>query len=270
MSQNYSETNESKGVGSSESNTNKRWWLAVIFPVWLFVSYYAALLLVSGIIWILGVLNTPLDSINFAVLNSSIAALVYILTLLIIIAVPALARKRFTTGKKVLGLDRLPSWSDIFLAPAGYVIYFLLSALLILFVTRLWPSFNVHQDQITGFNGIVQQYQYYLAFATLVVVAPVAEETLFRGYLYGKLKQYIPVWIAVVVTSAIFGIFHIFGTNPLAWNLAVDTFALSVVLCVLRETTGNIWASILLHMLKNGVAFYLLFINPTFLTTLVG
>jgi membrane protease YdiL (CAAX protease family) len=108
-----------------------------------------------------------------------------------------------------------------------------------------------------------------LAFVTLVVIAPLAEEVLFRGYLYGKLKQYIPIWLAVIVVSAIFGIFHLFGTDPIAWNLAVDTFALSVVLCVLRETTGNLWASVLLHMLKNGIAFYLLFINPAFLSTLV-
>ena len=37
-------------------------------------------------------------------------------------------------------------------------------------------------------------------------------------------------------------------------------FALSIVLCGLREITGTIHAGILLHMLKNGIAFYLLFV----------
>ena len=93
-----------------------------------------------------------------------------------------------------------------------------------------------------------------LAFITLVVIAPVAEEVLFRGYLYGKLKKYVPVWAAILITSALFGLIH--GT----WNVAVDTFALSIILCLLRESTGGIWASILLHMIKNGIAFYFLFI----------
>ena len=80
--------------------------------------------------------------------------------------------------------------------------------------------------------------------------------------MYGKLKKFVPIWVAILVTSALFGSIH--G----AWNLAIDTFALSIVLCLLRESTGNIWASILLHMAKNGIAFYILFINPTLFTTL--
>jgi len=38
----------------------------------------------------------------------------------------------------------------------------------------------------------------------------------------------------------------------------------------LREVTGSIWAGTLLHMLKNGIAFYFLFVNPTLLNTIGG
>ena len=44
------------------------------------------------------------------------------------------------------------------------------------------------------------------------------------------------------------------------WNVGVNVFALSVVLCALREITGTIYAGILTHMIKNGVAFYLLYL----------
>ena len=40
----------------------------------------------------------------------------------------------------------------------------------------------------------------------------------------------------------------------------MNVFALSVALCVLREITGTIYAGILTHMIKNGVAFYLLYV----------
>ena len=45
----------------------------------------------------------------------------------------------------------------------------------------------------------------------------------------------------------------------MAWNLAIDTFALSVVACVLREMFGSIWPSILIHMMKNGLIATVLF-----------
>ena len=118
------------------------------------------------------------------------------------------------------------------------------------------------KNEDVGFRQLNQRYEYILAFTTLIIIAPIAEEILFRGYLYGKLKKFVPIWVAILVTSALFGSIH--G----AWNLAIDTFALSIVLCLLRESTGNIWASILLHMAKNGIAFYILFINPTLFTTL--
>jgi membrane protease YdiL (CAAX protease family) len=56
----------------------------------------------------------------------------------------------------------------------------------------------------------------------------------------------------------------------LQWNVAADTFALSLVLCTLRQITGNIWAGVLLHMIKNGIAYYFLFINPDLFRTLGG
>ena len=59
---------------------------------------------------------------------------------------------------------------------------------------------------------------------------------------------------AVLITSLVFGVMHF------QWNVGVNVFALSVVLCVMREVTGTIYAGILLHMLKNGVAFYLLYV----------
>jgi membrane protease YdiL (CAAX protease family) len=48
----------------------------------------------------------------------------------------------------------------------------------------------------------------------------------------------------------------------LQWAVALDTMVLSLMLCTLREYTGAIWAGVLVHAIKNGLAFYLLFINP--------
>ena len=214
-----------------------------------------------GLVWVLVTLHVPLASMNQAVLNSLFAALLYLITLALVIGLPWLIKKSHISREDI-GLTRLPSWTDIFITPAGLVVYFISSAVLILIITKLFPSFDVNQIQDTGFSQLNERYEYILAFATLVIIAPIAEEILFRGYLFGKLKKFAPVWVAIIVTSVLFGFIH--G----AWNLAIDTFALSVILCLLREFTGNIWASILLHMAKNGIAFYFLFINPSLFTIL--
>lgn len=254
--------NSSSELPQEDEPPKLRWGILVL-PAWVFGGFLVSQLIVITIIKLLEVTGVPLESVDQTILNTSFSILIYAVTLLIVIGLPWLVRK-YKTSKQELGMSRLPSWTDIWLAPTGLVIYFLFSALLILAATHLLPWFNVEQIQDTGFDRLNLRFEYILAFLTLVVIAPIAEEALFRGYLYGKLRKTVPIWVAILVTSLLFGLIH--G----AWNVAIDTFALSVVLCVLREITGNIWASVLLHMVKNGIAFYLLFINPILLTTLGG
>ncbi len=236
---------------------------AVALPIWVAASFITAQLIVVLGITVLEATSVTLPPDNDPVFNTIIAAIVYVMTLVIVAGLPYLVQRRVTT-RQDLGLTRLISWLDILLTPAAVVIYFVFSGLLIYAFSALFPSVDLEQAQEVGFRDLSGRLQYVLAFLTLVVVAPIAEEALFRGYLFGKLKKHIPVWLAVLITSALFALAH--GQ----WNVAVDTFALSIVLCSLREVTGSIWAGVLLHMAKNGIAFYFLFINPALLNTLGG
>ncbi len=226
---------------------------ALALSIWVVVGFYMSQIIAVILLRLLIAFGVPVRSLNEAVLNASIAAVIYIVTLILVVGLPWLIKKYYTSLQEV-GLTRLPTWTDILMAPAGLIVYVFLSAILIYITTQIMPGFDVNQAQDTGFGGVNQRYELILAFVTLVVVAPVAEEVLFRGYLYGKIKKYLPIWAAILLTSATFGFLH--G----AWNVGVDTFALSVILCLLRESTGSIWSSILLHMTKNGIAFYFLFI----------
>lgn len=240
-----------------------RWWLAIVLPVWALVGFGVAQILTIALVYVLNFFQVPLGAMSQSVFATLIAAVVYLLSLVIIVGLPWWLKK-YRTTKEDIGMTRLLSWMDIFLAPAGFVVYFLVAAILVYVIGRLVPGFNATQAQETGFNHISQSYEYLLAFITLIIVAPVAEELLFRGFLYGKLRKVVPVWVAILITSAVFGAIH--GQ----WNVGVDVFVLSVVLCSLREITGNIWAGMLLHMIKNGLAFYVLFINPLLSHTIGG
>jgi len=242
----------------ADAPLERRWWLALVLPLWVVASFVLAQLILAAVYYLVLSAGVVLDGINSSVVNTFIAACVYILTLVIVLGVPWLIKKKRTTLND-LGLQGLPTWSDIGLAPIGFILYLLASAIVVYVFGMIVPSFDASQTQNVGFENLSQQYEYVLAFITLVIIAPIAEETLFRGYLFSKLRRAVPLWVAMLVTSVLFGAVH--GQ----WNVGIDVFVLSMVACGLREVTGSIWAGILLHMIKNGLAFYILFINTSFL-----
>ena len=258
-------------VPATKRRPISRWWFVVALPVWVFVSFIFSQVFVVAIISGLRGVGVTLIEINVSVLETVAAACVYLLTFGIIVTVPWLIR-RYRTTREEIGLTRLPSWMDIGLAPAGFIIYLLASGLLMYALTKFISGFDAAEPQNIGFQDLSQGYEYVLAFITLVVIAPVAEEAIFRGYLYGKLRKSVSIWLAVLVTSILFGLLHMKWDGGLlaGINVGVDVFILSIIMCSLREVTGSIWAGVLLHMLKNGLAFYLLFINTALLSTIGG
>ena len=230
---------------------------------WVVFGFVAASLMVYLVATLLATVGVSLAGVNETIVNTVAAAVVYVLATVVVIGGPQLWG-RLVTSRRELGLDRLPQWRDIGMAPIGFIGYYVGSLILTTVVTVLVPGFDLTQAQDTGFTNLTRPYEYILAFLTLVVLAPVAEEVLFRGYLYGKLRRWVGFLLGALLTSVVFGAVH--GQ----WNVGLDVFVLSLVMCSLREVTGSIWAGILLHMLKNGLAFYLLFMNPTLLHIMGG
>ena len=76
------------------------------------------------------------------------------------------------------------------------------------------------------------------------VVAPVAEEVVFRGYVQGAFGAYLPRWAAVVLTAALFGVMH-------GVAFALPIFCLGLLFGALRERFGCLSAPVLAHVLHN-------------------
>ena len=89
----------------------------------------------------------------------------------------------------------------------------------------------------------------------LAVIAPFAEEFVFRGVILHRLMEALGFWKGIGLTSLIFGIFHInfFGA-----------FLFAVVASLLYLKSGNLLVPILLHMANNAIAVYQSFVNPFF------
>ena len=164
-------------------------------------------------------------------------------------------------GRGDLGLKGLPTWTDIGLAPVGFIVSTLVAAGLAA-IFSMFPWFDAEQTQDIGFSTFLVGIDRIVAFVILVVIAPIAEEVIFRGWLYGKIRRILSEGVseALSITISILLVSLLFGVVHMQWNVGVNVFALSVVLCGMREITGTIYAGILTHMLKNGVAFFLLYV----------
>ena len=181
------------------------------------------------------------------------------ITLTILVPAKILKKIKFTkTNRQELGLENLPTWIDIGLAPVGFIAYTILAAAIVAVFSTIFPWFDASEIQDTGFNNFANNLDKVIAFFALVVIAPIAEEIIFRGWLYGKLRQIIPQKISIPLSMLIVSI--LFGLVHLQWNVGVNVFCLSLILCAMREVTGTIYSGIFLHMLKNGIAFYLLYV----------
>lgn len=198
--------------------------------------------------------ETWLDSVT---VNFSLIILVEVLVIAMLYKLLKMKKSTFSD----IGLSR-PRLKDIVYALSGFGIYFLAYVALAFIIKLLFPEVNLDQQQQLGFDAYQQGISLVLIFFALVVAAPITEEILARGFLYTGLKTQLPKWGAALVTSVLFALAHLqFGSGAsLVWVAAVDTFILSLVLVYLREKTGHLGASIMLHMIKNCLAFVLLFI----------
>lgn len=152
------------------------------------------------------------------------------------------------------GLVRMPQWGDIGLGLAGMVAYFIVTITALTIASQV-PGFNADQAQDVGISTHLFGSELLLGFIVFVVLTPLFEEIIFRGFLYGRMRKLkFSWWVPALVVSVLFGIAH--GQ----WNVGIDVFCLSMVACALRELTGSIWAGVLLHTVKNFVAFMLTFV----------
>ncbi len=163
-------------------------------------------------------------------------------------------------AQKVLGLGR---GGDARAACTGAALY-LLCAPLIYGVTFLWPwvmeQFGrtvADQDVALGFLDL-EGAPLAVAVVLGVLVIPLIEELLFRGFLLPVLVRYLGTAAGLVGTSLLFGILH--GVDYL-----VPIACLALLLGWVQLRTGRLAAACAVHVLHNGVQVALLVLLPDIL-----
>ena len=155
---------------------------------------------------------------------------------------------------------------------SAYAYYFLMAAITLLFMRRdsIWmrfwfpdlkkgilkgliyfPIFAVLSFIITSIfpvKGSGTPPDLKLSFPLIVLISPVVEELVFRGYVQEYFRQRLKVEWAIIVSSLVFSIFHPIDLFPHA-------FVSGVFLSYIREASGSLMPGIVVHFLNNLLGF---------------
>ena len=96
--------------------------------------------------------------------------------------------------------------------------------------------------------------------AMTVFLAPIVEESIFRGGIFCGLHQKSRV-AAYAASIVMFCLYHVWQYAVLLWDasyllLAIQYIPAAIVLCRIYERSGSIWTSIFFHMSVNAIAVF--------------
>ncbi len=119
-------------------------------------------------------------------------------------------------------------------------------------IAQMWGVDLKPQDILMSLD--VTGWGFVLTFFAVALLAPVAEEIFFRGFLYGGLRARIGVIGAMIASTFFFTALHF------SIDAFIPIFVLGLFLAWLYEKTGSLYPGIILHAANNGVAVIALFI----------
>lgn len=166
-----------------------------------------------------------------------------------IILVPALLFLAVSgeSWKEAIGFHRI-KWSTAFMI--------ILFTFLTMPVTTFINAFSMLfvENAVMEISGQVLELPFIISFFFMAVNAPICEEVVFRGIVYRGYRRSGTLFQAAVFSALIFALGH------LNFNQAAYTFAVGIILVLLVEATGSIWASIIYHVVFNGYSVCIMYL----------
>ena len=183
------------------------------------------------------------DDTNHAKVTAASAAAIVVLTVIIDAWLVAWAW-RFSLRAYSM---KLSAWG--YRHVGASVFWVVPTALFSVYVVAFVHDVIVHPPQQVVVSAFPHSTAGLILFVALAcIVAPFAEETFFRGFVFqGLAHSWGPVWGAVA-SAAFFAAVH------LQLTVFIPLFALGLALAWVFHHTRSLWASIILHMVFNAIA----------------
>jgi uncharacterized protein len=188
-------------------------------------------------------INSILSLTNIFLLISSV------ITILALILIYKIKRRNYKEELQIVKANRFNIFFAIIL---GISCWLFNSGVL-----SLVEEAGFFSSQFEYMNDIlapISQGSILISMLTVGIVAPIAEEFLFRGVIYNTLKKKISIKWTIIIQAILFGVFH--------GNLVQGTYAtlLGLVFGYVTYKTKSLWPAIIMHMVNNLTANIVSFI----------
>ena len=91
----------------------------------------------------------------------------------------------------------------------------------------------------------------FMAFLAVVILAPIAEEVLFRGIIYGYLRKFFGVKLGILINALVFGAYHMNMVQ------GVYAFLMGLLFAFAYEYFGSFKVPLAMHITANVLAYVL-------------
>lgn len=183
------------------------------------------------------VVNEVAGKLNYILLISSIV------TVLIFLIIYAIRKKKLT--EEIL-LKKTKPMNMVIAVLIGTSVWLFNSGILVLLQLN-----GLLMEQFQGMNEILNpltEGNLFIMVLTIGIVAPFAEEFLFRGVIYRTLSKNISIPVTIIIQGVLFGIYH--------GNLIQGVYAslLGIIFGFITHKTQSLWPAIIAHMTNNTIA----------------
>jgi len=154
--------------------------------------------------------------------------------------------------------------SEPFRKPNGWLFWALIGILLapevVFIASSVTEAFGAEDLQAKGTADAISQIlsldqiTFTCLFTTTAILAPLLEETVFRGFLLPSLAKFMPTPLAVVLSSIAFGLVHFSPRDT------PQLTALGILLGFSYIRSGNLLTPMLIHGTWNGTVLTVLYI----------
>ncbi|MDQ3645572.1 MAG: CPBP family intramembrane metalloprotease [Actinomycetota bacterium] len=176
-----------------------------------------------------------------------VAGLTVALYLALCITVWYFALRKHRAPWSAIGLRPATAGQMLAMIPLGIGVL-IVNLVVVALLSLIFTDVSGVQQEAFAPGGSMSTQQYLLLLLTVAVVAPIAEEFIFRGMLFGYLRGKMRVAMAIALSSFVFALAHLL---PM---LVAPLFFVGVVLAVVVERTGSLYPAMFLHAVNNGFA----------------
>jgi membrane protease YdiL (CAAX protease family) len=153
-------------------------------------------------------------------------------------------------------------WKNIFwIMPAFVFAMMIVGAILVACGWQTWvqDSLGAKPQEAVTLVRETSDVELLVAMAvSAIIIAPIAEELIFRGYLYPVVKRFTDRWFASIFSGVLFGVIHfnVMGLPMLA--------LMGIILAVIYERSGSLWVPIGCHAAFNATSVGLMLISRVY------